>query len=211
MDWASLGAQLRRKRPRTHQRKRGEGFPDMTKASRDTQGGRKVKRGKKERKKERGRERERREKEKAGVPSYEQSSRDTPKKETGDPEHSIQENTKKQRKKGGGKGNGGGTKLATGSNEPQKYFGRSDHVEALSQLRPLRPRKGMSQLGIPKMRQKSEFLWHEPATVRSGHVHLQAGEITTDTRSTGPREALYGSSRTGTGPDTLMESYGYAY
>ena len=57
----------------------------MTKASRDTQGGRKAKRGKKERqtdrKKERGRERERREKEKVGVPSYEQSSRDTPKKE----------------------------------------------------------------------------------------------------------------------------------
>ena len=40
-----------------------------------------------------------------------------------------------------------------GSNEPQKYFGRSDNVEALSQPRPLRPRKGMSQLGIPKMRQ----------------------------------------------------------
>ena len=77
----------------------------------------KVKRGKKERKKERGRERERREKKKAGVPSYEQSSRDTPKKERGDPEYSIQENTKKQRKTGGGKGKGG-TKLATGSNEP---------------------------------------------------------------------------------------------
>ena len=44
-------------------------------------------------------------------------------------------------------------KVATGSNEPQKYFGRSDHVEALSQLGPLRSRKGMSQLGIPKMRQ----------------------------------------------------------
>ena len=57
---------------------------------------------------ERGRERERREKEKAGVPSYEQSSRDTPKKERGDPEYSIQENTKKQRKKGGGKGKEGG-------------------------------------------------------------------------------------------------------
>ena len=40
----------------------------MTKASRDTQGGRKVKRGKKEREKEeRGRERERREKEKGQV------------------------------------------------------------------------------------------------------------------------------------------------
>ena len=62
---------------------------------------------KKERKKERGRERERREKKKAGVPSYEQSSRDTPKKERGDPEYSIQENPKKQRKKGGGKGEEG--------------------------------------------------------------------------------------------------------
>ena len=40
-------------------------------------------------------------------------------------------------------------KVATGSNEPQKYFGCSDHVEALSQLGPLRSRKGMSQLGIP--------------------------------------------------------------
>ena len=39
-------------------------------------------------------------------------------------------------------------KVATGSNEPQKYFGRSDHVEALSQLGPLRSRKGMSQLGV---------------------------------------------------------------
>ena len=43
-----------------------------------------------------------------------------------------------------------GAKFATGSNEPQKYFGRSDHVEALSQLGPLRSRKGVSQLGIPK-------------------------------------------------------------
>ena len=72
----------------------------------------------KERKKERGRERERRNKEeKAGVPSYEQSSRDTPKKERGDPESSIQENPKKQGKKGEGRGSRG-TKLATGSNEP---------------------------------------------------------------------------------------------
>ena len=88
----------------------------MTKASRDTQGRRKER--EKERKKERGRERERREKrKKAGVPSYEQASRDTPKKERGDPECCIQENPRKQRKKGGREG-GEGTKLATGSNEP---------------------------------------------------------------------------------------------
>ena len=48
-------------------------------------------RGKRERKKERKKRGEMIEKEKAGVPSYEQSSRDTPKKERGDPESSIQE------------------------------------------------------------------------------------------------------------------------
>ena len=81
-------------------------FPATTQASKDTpkeerrrvpsydksiQGHPRRKEGeeRKERKKERGRERERREKEKAGVPSYEQSSRDTPKKERGDPEYSI--------------------------------------------------------------------------------------------------------------------------
>ena len=85
----------------------------MTKASRDTQG-----RGKREgREKERKREGEREER-KEGVPSYEQSSRDTPKKERGDPDYFIQENPRKQRKKGEGKGEEGGTKLATGSNEP---------------------------------------------------------------------------------------------
>ena len=88
----------------------------MTKASRDTQGGRKVKRGKKERKREEEKGRGEKRK-KAGVPSYEQSSRDTPKKERGDPESSIQENPKKQGKKGEGRGSRG-TKLATGSNEP---------------------------------------------------------------------------------------------
>ena len=77
----------------------------MTKASRDTQGGRKER--EKERKKERGRERERKRK-KAGVPSYEQASRDTPKKERGDPECCVQENPRKQRKKGGREGGEGG-------------------------------------------------------------------------------------------------------
>ena len=65
-------------------------------------------------------------------------------------------------------------KSPTGSNEPQKCFGRSDHVEALSQLGPLRSRKGMSQLGIPKMRQTSHFLRHKPSTVRCGHLRFQS-------------------------------------
>ena len=99
-------------------------FPATTQASRDTpkEGRKRVpsydesiqghprkreKRGKRERKKEREREREGEER-KEGVPSDEQSSRDTPKKERGDPEYSIQENPRKQRKKGEGKGEEGG-------------------------------------------------------------------------------------------------------
>ena len=74
----------------------------------------------------------------------------------------------------GREGGGGGAKCSTGSNEPQKCFGRSDHVEAFSQLGPLRSRNGVSQLGIPKMRQTSHFLRHEPSAVRSGHLHLQS-------------------------------------
>ena len=62
-----------------------------------------------EERKERRKERERaRGRGKEGVPSYEQSSRDTPKKERGDPEYCIQENPRKQRKKGEGKGEKGG-------------------------------------------------------------------------------------------------------
>ena len=118
------GFQLRRERPRTHQKKSGEGFPAMTKASRDTQGGRKVEREK--RKKERGRERERREKERAGVPSYEETSRDTPKKERGDPESSIQANPRKQGKKGGGQGRRGLSSPQAPMNP--KYFDRCGHL-----------------------------------------------------------------------------------
>ena len=61
----------------------------------------------KKRRKERERERKGEER-KEGVPSYEQSSRDTPKKERGDPEYHIQENPRKQREKEGGKGEKGG-------------------------------------------------------------------------------------------------------
>ena len=106
-------------------------FPATAQASKDTPKGRRalsydesiqgrprkrVKRGKTRRKE---RERERRgEERKEGVPSYEQSSRDTPKKERGDPEYFIQENPRKQGKKGGREGGGGGVKFSTGSNEP---------------------------------------------------------------------------------------------
>ena len=62
-------SQLRHKRPRTHQKKRGEGFPSYDESVqghlRKKEG--EERKGKKERKKERGRERERRrEKEKKG-------------------------------------------------------------------------------------------------------------------------------------------------
>ena len=65
---------------------------------------------------------------------------------------------KAKKKRGGREGGGGGAKCSTGSNEPQKCFGRSDHVEAFSQLGPLQSRNGMSQLRVPKMRQTSHFL-----------------------------------------------------
>ena len=130
----------------------------MTKASRDTQGGRKER--EKERKKERGRERERREKKKkAGVPSYEQASRDTPKKER-ILSVAFRKTPGSKERKGEGKGEKG-AKVPTGSNEPQKYFDRCGHLVPCRSgwlLRPLRSRKGMSQLGIPKMRQTSHAL-----------------------------------------------------
>ena len=99
-------------------------------------------------------------------------------------------------------------KVATGSNEPQKYFGRSDHVEALSQLGPLRSRKGMSQLGIPKMRQKSSYVRPRPPSPALGTYISGAREITTNPRSTGPREALCGLIP---GWHEAKHTYGYAY
>ena len=98
-------------------------FPATTHASKDTpkeerrrvpsydksiQGHPRRKEGeeRKERKKERGRESERREKRKAGVPSYEQSSRDTPKKGVilSIP---FRKTTKSKERKGEGRGRGG--------------------------------------------------------------------------------------------------------
>ena len=93
-------------------------------------------------------------------------------------------------------------KVATGSNEPQKYFGRSDHVEALSQLGPLRSRRGMSQVGIPKMRQKSSYVRPGPPSPAMGTYVSKARETATNPRSTGPREALCGLI-----PDALMDMH----
>ena len=101
-------------------------FPAATHASKDTpkeerrrvpsydksiQGHPRRKEGGEEREKERKREGEKERGEtgkRQGVPSYEQSSRDTPKKDRGDPEYSIQKNTPKARKERGGKGKEGG-------------------------------------------------------------------------------------------------------
>ena len=124
--------------------------PSYDEASRDTQG-----RG--EREKERKREGEREgEERKEGVPSYEQSSRDTPKKERGDPEYSIQENPRKQRKKGEGKGEEGGLRLQQVPMNLETGFDRYGRLVPCRNgwlLRPLRSRSGMSQLRIPKMGQ----------------------------------------------------------
>ena len=53
----------------------------------------------------------------------------------------------------------------------------------------------MSQLGIPKMRQTSTFLWHKPASPAVGTYVSRARETTTNPRSTGLREALCGHVR----------------
>ena len=93
-----------------------------------------MKRGKKEGKKERGRERERRKKERQVFPATNKRPATHQRKRgviLSIPFRKLQE-AKKER---GREGEGGGAKFSTGSNEPQKYFGRSDHVEALSQLR----------------------------------------------------------------------------
>ena len=67
-------SQLRHKRPRTHQKGRAPSYDESIQG----RPRKRVKRGKREGKKERERER-RGEERKEGVPSYEQSSRDTPK------------------------------------------------------------------------------------------------------------------------------------
>ena len=116
--------------------------------------------------------------------------------------HSGKPQKAKKERGEGREGGGGGVKFSTGSNEPQKYFGRSDHVEALSQLGPLRSRKGMSQLGIPNLDKNlsSLGLGH----LRSLRAALVLGRRQTPVRRVHGRHST-GSSRTGTGPDTLMD------
>ena len=150
-------------------------FPAVTKASRDTQGGRKER--EKERKKERGRERERRDKRKRLVfPATNKRSGTHQRKRGVILSVAFRKTPGSKERKGEGKGEKG-AKVPTGSNEPQKYFDRCGHLVPCRSgwlLRPLRSRKGMSQLGIPKMRQTSHFLWRKPSAVRSGHLHLQS-------------------------------------
>ena len=84
--------------------KRKEGFPAMTKASRDTQTRRRERKG---RRKER--EREAKERKRTGVPSYAQASRDTPVRGRGEPDYYIQEHPKmtKRGERRGGEEEGG--------------------------------------------------------------------------------------------------------
>ena len=91
-------SQLRRKRPRTHQKGRAPSYDESIQGH----ARQRVKRGKREGKKERGRERERRER------KVFPATNNRPGTQRGDPEYSIQENPRKQRKKGGGKGEEGG-------------------------------------------------------------------------------------------------------
>ena len=147
----------------------------MTKASRDTQGGKKER--EKERKKERGRERERREKRKRQVfPATNKRPGTHQRKRGVILSVAFRKTPGSKERKGEGKGEKG-AKVPTGSNELQKYFDRCGHLVPGRSgwlLRPLRSRKGMSQLGIPKMRQTSHFLRHKPSTVRCGHLRSQS-------------------------------------
>ena len=130
----------------------------------------------KEKRKERERERKGEER-KVGVPTYEQSSRDTPKKERGDPEYFNQENPRKIQKAKRERGREGGE---GGLSSPQVPMNLKLALTAVVTLCPAEmagcfDRCGhMSQLGIPKMRQTSHFLRHEPTAARSGHLHLQS-------------------------------------
>ena len=71
---------------------------------------------------------EERKKKKAGVPSYEQASRDTPKKERGDPECCIQENPRNQRKKEGREGGEGGQEGGVGRGTHQRKRGEGSQL-----------------------------------------------------------------------------------
>ena len=181
-------------------------FPARTQASKDTpreerrrvpsydesiQGHPNKKEGK-ERKEKREREREGKEKEETGVPSYEQTSRDTPGRGVN---LSIAfRNTPTG--EGGKDGVGGerGTKLSAGSNEPQKYFDRCGHLVPCQRgwlLGPLRSRKGISQLGTQDVRQKSEFSRPGPPTLAAS-CSGPGRRDRTNPRCTSPREALCG-------------------
>ena len=85
----------------------------MTKASRDTQGGRKVKGGKKERKKERKREGEKGRGEKRKRQVFPATNKRPGAHHRKRGMILIQENPRKQGKKGGGKGEEGGVKFST--------------------------------------------------------------------------------------------------
>ena len=162
-------------------------FPATAQASKDTPKGRapsydesiqgrprkRVKRGKREGKKERGRERERRERKVFPATNNRPGTHQRKKGEI--LSITFRKTPESKERKGEGRGRRG-AKFSTGSNEPQKSFGRSDHVEALSQLGPLRSRKGMSQLGTPKMGQKSSYVRPRPPAARFGHLHLQSKE-----------------------------------
>ena len=164
----------------------------MTKASRDTQGGRKVKRG--EGKKER-RERERKGEERKGKRQVFPATNKRPgrhQRKRGVILSIPFRKTPGSKERKGGEGRGRrGAKFSTGSNEPHKQTLAATVTYAVPKLgwllRPLRSRKGISQLGIPNLR-----------------LHLRVWEITTNPRSTGPRRHSTGSSRALTRRDTHL-------
>ena len=177
----------------------------MTKASRDTQGGRKERERRKERKREGEKGRGEKKEKRQVFPATNKRPGTHQRKRGVILSVAFRKTPGSKERKGEGKGEKG-AKVPTGSNEPQKYFDRCGHLVPCRSgwlLRPLRSRKGMSQLGIPKMRQnhRTYGLGH----LRSLRAALYPGRGYvghTPVRRVHGRHSA-GSSRVGTRPNTL--------
>ena len=161
----------------------------------------KVKRGKKERKKERKREEEngRGEKRKRQVFPATNNRPGTHQRKKGVIlSIPFRKTPKSKERQGEGRGRAGLSSRQVPMNLEQALVAAT-HVRLARGLPPLTAVVTLKAWA----RQTSHFLWHKPSAVRCGHLHLRAGEMSTNPRSTGPREALCGliPGR----PNTLMD------
>ena len=114
-------SQLRRKRPRTHQKGRAPSYDESIQG----RPRKREKRGKREGKKERGRERERRERKVFPATNNRPGTHQRRKGEI--LSITFRKTPESKERKGGGQGEKG-AKFSTGSNEPNPGFDRSGHL-----------------------------------------------------------------------------------